>query len=113
GDSRRACDNAGPVPGRLVVRDVLGALPMLVSSFRRLRERTLMTRTRWILAIALPLVVLLALPLIASAGSVGPGGKRRYAGKTSQGQRHVSFTTVRKGGGWAVSDLEFDFRMRC
>jgi hypothetical protein len=72
-----------------------------------------MTRNRWIVAVVLPLAVLLALPLIASAGSVPPGGKRHYKGTTSQGGRSVSFTTERKGGTWAVSDLNFGLRMRC
>ena len=55
-----------------------------------------MTRTRWIVAVTLSLAVLLALPLIASAGSVPPGGKRHYKGTTTPGNRSASFTTEPK-----------------
>ena len=70
-----------------------------------------MTRTRWIVAIALPVAVLVALPLIALAGS-SASATREYAGTTSQ-NLDAAFETVKTADGWALDHAAFDLKLRC
>jgi len=70
-----------------------------------------MTRTRWIVAIALPLAVLVTLPLIALAGS-SESATREYAGTTSQ-NLDAAFETVKTADGWALDHAAFDLKVRC
>jgi hypothetical protein len=63
-----------------------------------------MTRTRWIASIGLPLSVLLALPLIAAAGTSSELPTRHYSGTTAQG-RPIDIKAVETEGGWAVARI--------
>jgi hypothetical protein len=71
-----------------------------------------MTRTRWIASIALPLCVLIALPLIAAAGTSSETPTRHYLGTTEQG-RPIEIKAVETADGWAVARISLAFKMRC
>ena len=71
-----------------------------------------MTRTRWIVSLALPLCVLIALPLIAAAGTSSETPTRHYSGTTAQG-RPIEIKAVETADGWAVQRISLAFKMRC
>jgi len=71
-----------------------------------------MTRTRWIATLALPLCVLIALPLIAAAGTSSETPTRHYSGTTAQG-RPIEIKAVETADGWAVQRISLAVKMRC
>ncbi|MFL5736435.1 MAG: hypothetical protein ACJ76P_03755 [Actinomycetota bacterium] len=71
-----------------------------------------MTRTRWIASIALPLSLLLALPVIAAAGTSTDTPTRHYSGTTAQG-RPIEIKAVETADGWAIARISLAFKMRC
>src|SRR3954470_20539452 len=76
------------------------------------REGTPMTRKRWIASISLPIAVVIALPLIAAAGTSSESPTRHFSGTTAQG-RPIDIKAVETADGWAVQRIDVGIKVRC